>query len=220
MTPLPGCGSVPSAAILTISYKYCLTFQTNYWLSLQLLIDHDCELITWTNDSNIKKNGGRVTGFLCVQVELQRAVRECSETEDGVEEREEVRGREAVYRRVHQRLLNILTRLLHEGGASGEVRGTWNWEGHVHSALNFWWRQCPGSHIKKLLLGLGRSDDHLIQQDWVFFLSFTIISSQKGAVVFAIWPEVWTHTQGLFFKMKETRDVLAGSLIFNSTSSL
>ncbi|XP_071340440.1 divergent protein kinase domain 1C isoform X2 [Trachinotus anak] len=75
---------------------------------------------------------------LPLQVELQRAVQECSETDGGVEEREEDGGgRGGGGRDIHQRLLNILTRLLHEGGASGEGGGAWEEKGHVHTALNF-----------------------------------------------------------------------------------
>lgn len=80
------------------------------------------------------------------QVELQRAVQECSETGGGVEEREEDGGgggEAGQGRGVHRRLLNILTRLLQEGGATGEGGGAWEGGGaregggHVHTALNF-----------------------------------------------------------------------------------
>ncbi|XP_031735313.1 divergent protein kinase domain 1C [Anarrhichthys ocellatus] len=79
---------------------------------------------------------------LPLQVELQRAVQECSETDGGEEEREEDGGEgggEARQRMqsVHQRLLSILTRLLQEGGASGEGGGAWEEKGHAHTALNF-----------------------------------------------------------------------------------
>lgn len=80
---------------------------------------------------------------VCVeQVELQRAVQECSETEGGGEERQEDEGgggggETGQDGGVHQRLLNILTRLIKEGGASGEGGGAWEGKGHVHTALNF-----------------------------------------------------------------------------------
>uniref|UniRef100_A0A667Z8S1 Divergent protein kinase domain 1C n=1 Tax=Myripristis murdjan TaxID=586833 RepID=A0A667Z8S1_9TELE len=64
---------------------------------------------------------------LPLQVELQRAVQECSETDE-----EKGRGRD-----IHQRLLNILTRLLQEGGASSEGGGSWEGGSHSHTALNF-----------------------------------------------------------------------------------
>lgn len=73
---------------------------------------------------------------VAVQVELQRAVQECSETEDGDEETQKDRGG-GRSTEVHQRLLNILTRLLREGGASGEGGGSWEERGHAHTALNF-----------------------------------------------------------------------------------
>lgn len=72
---------------------------------------------------------------LPLQVELQRAVQECSETDGGVEEDEG--GEAGQGRGVHQRLLSILTRLLQEGGASGEGGGAWDEKGHAHTALNF-----------------------------------------------------------------------------------
>ncbi|KAJ4923843.1 hypothetical protein JOQ06_028098 [Pogonophryne albipinna] len=69
---------------------------------------------------------------LPLQVELQRAVQECSET-DGGEEEERGRGED-----VHLRLLNILNRLLEEGGGSSERGGGRSEEeDHVHTALNF-----------------------------------------------------------------------------------
>ncbi|KAF1373346.1 hypothetical protein PFLUV_G00259580 [Perca fluviatilis] len=74
---------------------------------------------------------------LPLQVELQRAVQECSETEGGVEEDVGGRGEAGRGRGVHQRLLNILTRLLQEGGASAEGGGAWREKGHAHTALNF-----------------------------------------------------------------------------------
>lgn len=67
-------------------------------------------------------------------------MQECSETEGGVEDRQEDGGGggdAGQGRGVHQRLLNILTRLLQEGGASGEGGGAWEGKGHVHTALNF-----------------------------------------------------------------------------------
>lgn len=70
------------------------------------------------------------------QVELQRAVQECSETGGGVREREEDGG-EGGGRDIHQHLLNILTRLLQEGGASSERGEAWEEKGHIHTALNF-----------------------------------------------------------------------------------
>lgn len=76
-----------------------------------------------------------------VQVELQRAVQECSETEGGAEERQEDGagggGDASQAEGIHRRLLNILTRLLQEGGASGEGGGAWNGNDHAHTALNF-----------------------------------------------------------------------------------
>lgn len=73
-------------------------------------------------------------------MELQRAVQECSETDRGEEDREDEDppgGRRESNRDIYQRLLNILTRLLHESGASAEGGGEWDEKGHVHSALNF-----------------------------------------------------------------------------------
>lgn len=72
-----------------------------------------------------------------LQVELQRVVQECSEADGGVEETEEDGGGGGGRRDIHQRLLKILTRLLHEGGASGEGGGAWEEKDHVHTALNF-----------------------------------------------------------------------------------
>lgn len=71
------------------------------------------------------------------QVELQRAVQECSETEGGAEETEEDAGEASRAEGVHHRLLNILTRLLQEGGASGEGGASWEGGSHTHTALNF-----------------------------------------------------------------------------------
>ncbi|XP_034040836.1 divergent protein kinase domain 1C [Thalassophryne amazonica] len=69
---------------------------------------------------------------LPLQVELQRAVQECSET-DGGDEKEEAEGggEKELGENIHHRLLNILTRLLQEGGASGE-----GGKGHAHATLN------------------------------------------------------------------------------------
>ncbi|KAF7649555.1 hypothetical protein LDENG_00139530 [Lucifuga dentata] len=72
---------------------------------------------------------------LPLQVELQRAVQECSET-DGAEEKDEG-GEKGRAWDIHQRLLNILTRLLQEGGASSEGGGAWEGKRHSHTALNF-----------------------------------------------------------------------------------
>uniref|UniRef100_A0A672FL12 Divergent protein kinase domain 1C n=1 Tax=Salarias fasciatus TaxID=181472 RepID=A0A672FL12_SALFA len=77
---------------------------------------------------------------LPLQVELQRAVQECSETDGGMEEAEtDGGGGEGAGRGsdVHQRLLSILNRLLQEGGSSGERGGAWEGKEHVHTALNF-----------------------------------------------------------------------------------
>ncbi|XP_058480619.1 divergent protein kinase domain 1C isoform X2 [Solea solea] len=83
---------------------------------------------------------------LPLQVELQRAVQECSETDGGVDEREDdaAGGRpgggsssSSSSRDIHQRLLNILTRLLHEGGASDEGKREREERGHAHTSLNF-----------------------------------------------------------------------------------
>ncbi|KAM9332680.1 divergent protein kinase domain 1C [Pholidichthys leucotaenia] len=71
---------------------------------------------------------------LPLQVELQRAVQECSETEGG---EEEDRGGAGEVRDVHQRLLNILNHLLQEGGASDERGRPLEGKDHVHTALNF-----------------------------------------------------------------------------------
>ncbi|XP_047424772.1 divergent protein kinase domain 1C [Mugil cephalus] len=60
---------------------------------------------------------------LPLQVELQRAVQECSES-DGPGDGD-----------VHQRLLSIIKRLLSEGGAEGG--GASEGKGHTHTALNF-----------------------------------------------------------------------------------
>ncbi|XP_051796373.1 divergent protein kinase domain 1C isoform X2 [Acanthochromis polyacanthus] len=72
---------------------------------------------------------------LPLQVELQRAVQECSET-DQSEEDEDGGGRGGG-RDVHQRLFSILNRLVQEGRASAEGGGAWEGKDHVHTALNF-----------------------------------------------------------------------------------
>lgn len=76
---------------------------------------------------------------LPAQVELQRAVQECSETEGGEDDKEDDGGGRggADTGGVHRRLLNILNRLLQEGAASGEGGAAWEVKGHVHTALNF-----------------------------------------------------------------------------------
>ncbi|XP_029934606.1 divergent protein kinase domain 1C [Myripristis murdjan] len=81
---------------------------------------------------------------LPLQVELQRAVQECSETDEGEDKEEEDNGgggggggEKGRGRDIHQRLLNILTRLLQEGGASSEGGGSWEGGSHSHTALNF-----------------------------------------------------------------------------------
>uniref|UniRef100_A0A3P8RXD4 Divergent protein kinase domain 1C n=1 Tax=Amphiprion percula TaxID=161767 RepID=A0A3P8RXD4_AMPPE len=71
---------------------------------------------------------------LPLQVELQRAVQECSET-DWSEEEDGGGGRGG--RDIHQRLLSILNRLVQEGRGSAEGGGAWEGKGHVHTALNF-----------------------------------------------------------------------------------
>lgn len=74
--------------------------------------------------------------FVVMEVELQRAVQQCSETDGGVEESEEDAGGGGG-RDVHRRLISILNRLLQERGTSREEGGAWDREGHVHTALNF-----------------------------------------------------------------------------------
>ncbi|KAM9839194.1 divergent protein kinase domain 1C isoform 2-T3 [Aulostomus maculatus] len=71
---------------------------------------------------------------LPLQVELQRAVQECSEADGG---EEEMAGDGGGGWDVHQRLRNILTRLVQEDGASAEGGDPWEVKGHVHTALNF-----------------------------------------------------------------------------------
>ncbi|KAM3593399.1 uncharacterized protein V6R79_012191 [Siganus canaliculatus] len=75
---------------------------------------------------------------LPLQVELQRAVQQCSEAGGRSEETQEEDGGGGETERsggFHQRLLSILTRLLQEGGASSEGGGAS--DGHAHTALNF-----------------------------------------------------------------------------------
>ncbi|KAM6900421.1 divergent protein kinase domain 1C [Xenentodon cancila] len=73
---------------------------------------------------------------LPLQVDLQRAVQDCSEIDGGVSETED--DRKGRGRDIHRRLLNILKRLLQEGGASeDEGGGDWVEKDHVHTALNF-----------------------------------------------------------------------------------
>ncbi|CAI5671175.1 unnamed protein product [Oreochromis niloticus] len=77
---------------------------------------------------------------LPLQVELQRALQECSATEGGVEESEEDvggGGGRGGGRDVHQRLFSVLKRLIQEGGASDESVEAWEGKGHAHTALNF-----------------------------------------------------------------------------------
>ncbi|XP_013770740.1 divergent protein kinase domain 1C isoform X1 [Pundamilia nyererei] len=77
---------------------------------------------------------------LPLQVELQRALQECSATEGGVEESEEDGGGGGGGgggRGVHQRLFSVLKRLIQEGGASDESGEAWEGKGHAHTALNF-----------------------------------------------------------------------------------
>ncbi|XP_062335629.1 divergent protein kinase domain 1C isoform X1 [Osmerus eperlanus] len=72
---------------------------------------------------------------LPLQVELQKAVQECSETDRGEEEEEEQRG-ERQSQDVQQRLHDILTRLLKEGAVTDEGGATER-TGHAHTSLNF-----------------------------------------------------------------------------------
>uniref|UniRef100_A0A3P9KME2 Divergent protein kinase domain 1C n=1 Tax=Oryzias latipes TaxID=8090 RepID=A0A3P9KME2_ORYLA len=69
---------------------------------------------------------------LPLQVELQRAVQECSETDRGDNEPEED-GEQSIL----QRLRRILNRLLQEEGPQEEGGGTLEGQRHVHTALNF-----------------------------------------------------------------------------------
>ncbi|XP_041824577.1 divergent protein kinase domain 1C isoform X1 [Melanotaenia boesemani] len=71
---------------------------------------------------------------LPLQIELQQAVQECSETDGGVDETEEDKGGG---RDVYQRLVTILNRLIQDGGESGEGVVSWEGKEHVHTALNF-----------------------------------------------------------------------------------
>ncbi|XP_038123748.1 divergent protein kinase domain 1C isoform X2 [Cyprinodon tularosa] len=90
-----------------------------------------CEKIfkPWFSPSLLGAKAG-----LPLQVELQRAVQECSETERGVDKSEED---EAGGRRVHQRLLSVLKRLLQEEVDPEEMKRTQEEVEHVHTALNF-----------------------------------------------------------------------------------
>lgn len=73
-----------------------------------------------------------------LQVELQRAVQECSETEGDAEEDTGGGGGGASGTDgVHQRLVSILTRLLQEGGASGEGGASREPGSQAHTSLNF-----------------------------------------------------------------------------------
>lgn len=77
-----------------------------------------------------------------LQVELQRAVQECSETHSDQDQRPGPDHRPSPdhrpgHRNVHQRLVHVLTRLVEEGGASAEPGGRVWEEGHAHTALNF-----------------------------------------------------------------------------------
>lgn len=74
---------------------------------------------------------------VCLQVELQRAVQECSETEGGAEKDAGGGGGTTQTDGVHQRLFSILTRLLQEGGASREGSTSRQSRNQGHTALNF-----------------------------------------------------------------------------------
>uniref|UniRef100_A0A3P9P007 Divergent protein kinase domain 1C n=1 Tax=Poecilia reticulata TaxID=8081 RepID=A0A3P9P007_POERE len=65
-----------------------------------------------------------------LQVELQRAVQDCSETDGGADD-------EGAARRVHQRLLAVLRALLQEEVAPEDRKWTKDEPEHVHTALNF-----------------------------------------------------------------------------------
>ncbi|XP_014826592.1 PREDICTED: protein FAM69C [Poecilia mexicana] len=67
---------------------------------------------------------------LPLQVELQRAVQDCSETDGGADD-------EGGARRVHQRLLAVLRALLQEEVAPEDRKWTKDETEHVHTALNF-----------------------------------------------------------------------------------
>ena len=71
---------------------------------------------------------------LPLQVELQKAVQECSETDRGEEEEEQRGERRSLD--VQQHLHGILTRLLKEGGVT-EEGGATERTGHAHTSLNF-----------------------------------------------------------------------------------
>lgn len=72
-----------------------------------------------------------------LQVELQRAVQECSEMEGGAEEDAEKRGGATRTDGIHQRLLSILTHLLKEGEASREFGTSQESNSQGHTSLNF-----------------------------------------------------------------------------------
>ncbi|KAF6729637.1 Protein FAM69C [Oryzias melastigma] len=69
---------------------------------------------------------------LPLQVELQRAVQECSETDGGENQLKEEEGKRSIL----QRLRRILNRLLQEEGPP-EEGGAREGQRHVHTALNF-----------------------------------------------------------------------------------
>lgn len=71
-----------------------------------------------------------------LQVELQRAVQECSETEGGAEE-DTGGGGASGTDSVHQRLVSILARLLQEGGASADGGASREPGSQAHTSLNF-----------------------------------------------------------------------------------
>ncbi|CAL8399240.1 unnamed protein product [Arctogadus glacialis] len=91
-----------------------------------------------------------VKAGLPLQVELQRAVQDCTEmlgeeeeeeVEEEEEEEEDGTGEEGKGEQrsgnIHQHLVTLLTRLLNEGGASSEVGGAREGQGHAHTSLNF-----------------------------------------------------------------------------------
>ncbi|XP_059900816.1 divergent protein kinase domain 1C [Gadus macrocephalus] len=88
-----------------------------------------------------------VKAGLPLQVELQRAVQDCTEMlgeeedEEDEEEEEDGTGEEGKGEQrsgnIHQHLVTLLTRLLNEGGASSEVGGAREGQGHAHTSLNF-----------------------------------------------------------------------------------
>ena len=81
-------------------------------------------------------------------MELQRAVQDCTEMlgeeedeDEDEEEEEDGTGEEGKGEQrsgnIHQHLVTLLTRLLNEGGASSEVGGAREGQGHAHTSLNF-----------------------------------------------------------------------------------